>query len=112
MVFLRLDLFKSLMEKDINYYDVNKSGELVSRLTSDIGVVQSAASDNLSVFLRSIIQLVGSIVFLWLISWPLTLCIVITTPIISIILLLIVKVLKRLKKEYQDKLAIANSLAT
>lgn len=98
MMLLRLDLFKNLMEKDINYYDVHKSGELVSRLTSDIGVVENAASDNISMFLRSIIQLIGSVAFLWFISWPLTLCIVIATPIISILLLLIVRVAKRLKK--------------
>ena len=98
MMLLRLDLFQNLMEKDINYYDVNKSGELVSRLTSDIGVVENAASDNISMFLRSIIQLVGSIAFLWVISWPLTLCIVIATPLISIFILLIVRVAKRLKK--------------
>lgn len=112
MILLRLDLFKNLIEKDINYYDINKSGELVSRLTSDIGVVQNAASDNLSMFLRNVIQLFGSLAFLWVISWPLTVCILIATPLISIILLLIVRVLKRLKKEYQDKLAKANSLAT
>ena len=112
MMLLRLDLFQNLMEKDINYYDVHKSGELVSRLTSDIGVVENAASDNISMFLRSIIQLIGSVAFLWVISWPLTLCIVIATPIISILILLIVRIAKRLKKEYQDKLADANSLAT
>ena len=81
-------------------------------MTSDIGVVQNAASDNISNFLRSLIQLIGSMVFLWIISWPLTLAILIATPIISVLLLLIVRVMKRLKKEYQDKLAGANSLAT
>jgi subfamily B ATP-binding cassette protein MsbA len=84
---MRTELFDKLIHKDINYYDVNKSGELISRLTSDIGVVQSAASDNVSIFLRNLVQFVGSLVFLWFISWKLTLFMLIATPIFSIFIL-------------------------
>jgi ATP-binding cassette subfamily B protein len=109
---LRTDLFSKLVAKDINYYDVNKSGELISRLTSDIGVVQSAASDNISMLLRSLVQFVGSLIFLWFISWKLTLFMLIATPVFSVFILLFIKSMKKYKKIYQDNLAKANSLAS
>jgi ATP-binding cassette subfamily B (MDR/TAP) protein 9 len=61
--------------------------------------------------LRSLVQFVGSLGFLWYISWKLTLFILIATPIFSIFILAFIKVLKKYKKLYQDSLALANSLA-
>lgn len=105
-------MFQKLVQKDISYYDKNKTGELISRLTSDVSQVESAASDNLSILLRNIIQFLGSLIFLFLISWQLTTFIIIATPIISFAVIAIVKISKKLKKEYQNNLAFANSLAT
>ena len=36
---LRIELFEKLVQKDISYYDKNKTGELISRLTSDVSQV-------------------------------------------------------------------------
>lgn len=108
---MRKDLFTKLVGKDISYYDQNKTGELISRLTSDITVVQSAASDNLSMLIRNLLQFLGSLVFLFIISWKLTTLIIILTPIISFAMLFIIKIMKKYSKEYQNNLAFANSLA-
>lgn len=105
-------MFQKLVQKDIAYYDKNKTGELISRLTSDVSQVESAASDNLSILLRNIIQFLGSLIFLFLISWELTTFIIVATPVISFAVIAIVKISKKLKKEYQNNLAFANSLAT
>lgn len=108
---LRQELFSKLVEKDIAYYDKNKTGELISRLTSDVTVVESAASDNLSMLLRNLLQFFGSLFFLFLISWKLTVLIIILTPIISFSILFIIRILKKYQKEYQNNLAFANALA-
>lgn len=86
------------MKKDISYYDKNKTGELISRLTSDVSTVEGAASDNVSILLRNLIQFFGSLVFLYVISWQLTTFIIIVTPIISFAIIAIIKISKRLKK--------------
>ena len=104
-------MFRKLVDKDVTYYDKNKTGELISRLTSDISIVESAASDNISMLLRNLIQFAGSLIFLYIISWKLTTLIIVLTPIISCAMLFIFRVLKKLKKEYQNNLAFANSLA-
>ena len=108
---IRAQLFEALVEKDINYYDTNKTGELISRLTSDVTIVESAASDNISILLRNLVQFFGSLVFLFVISWQLTTLIIVLTPIISFVILFVIRILKKLKKEYQNNLAFANSLA-
>ncbi|XP_051912531.1 ABC transporter B family member 1-like [Hippocampus zosterae] len=112
MLDLRKELFAALVQKDIHFYDVNKSGDLTSRLASDISVVQSAASDNLSILARNLLQFMGSLVLLWLISWKMTVLILCMAPIISGCFIYLGKKLKEAKKKYQDKLAHANSLAT
>jgi ABC-type multidrug transport system fused ATPase/permease subunit len=86
------------VKKDISYYDKNKTGELISRLTSDVSTVEGAASDNISILLRNLIQFFGSLVFLYVISWQLTTFIIIVTPIISFAIIAIIRISKRLKK--------------
>ena len=108
---MRCELFKSLISKDISYYDKNKTGALISRLTSDIGVVESAATDNLTILIRNLLQFIGSLVFLFYISWKLTTFILVLVPFIAIIVIVIIKKLKKYRKEYQTSLAFANSLA-
>jgi ABC-type multidrug transport system fused ATPase/permease subunit len=91
-----------LLAKDISYYDQNKTGELLSRLGNDITTVYSVCSDNLSMLIRNFLQFLGSLALLWLISWKLTLFILILTPIISFVVLLIIKQMKKLQKQYSN----------
>jgi ABC-type multidrug transport system fused ATPase/permease subunit len=67
-------------------------------LTSDVSTLESAASDNLSILIRNLIQFLGSLIFLFLISWKLTTFIIIATPIISFAMIAIIKITKKLKK--------------
>lgn len=73
--------------------------------------MESAASDNISILLRNLIQFLGSLVFLYVISWQLTTFIIVVTPLITVAVFAIIKTMKKLKKEYQNNLAFANSLA-
>ena len=109
---MRQELFDKIIEKDVSYYDKTKTGELLSRLGNDIATVYSVCSDNLSMIVRNFLQFLGSLLFLWVISWKLTLFIIVITPIISFGLLFLFKVIKKYQKEYSNSLAFATSLAT
>lgn len=52
---IRNELFEKLLEKDVEFYDQNRSGELVSRITSDVSLIQSAASDTISMLIRNLV---------------------------------------------------------
>ena len=49
---LRKDFYSSVLNKDTAFFDEKRTGELVSRLNSDIQVVQDTLSTNVSMFVR------------------------------------------------------------
>jgi len=52
---LRKDYYVSIMTKDIAFFDERRTGELISRLNSDIQVVQDSLSTNFSMFARAVL---------------------------------------------------------
>ena len=70
---MRLELFRSLLDKDIEFYDINKSGDLLSRLTGDIEKVQNSSTHDITLFLRRVLEIAGSLFFVIYISPKLTL---------------------------------------
>lgn len=70
---LRNTLFAVMTFQDISFFDKNRTGELTNRLASDTQVIQNAATVNVSMFLRYVVQALGAFVILFLVSWKLTL---------------------------------------
>jgi ATP-binding cassette, subfamily B, bacterial len=70
---LRYDLLLHLLNKDIAFYDLNKTGDLLSRLANDVTVVQNGLGTNISMFVRAMVTIISSIAVLCYISWELTL---------------------------------------
>jgi ATP-binding cassette subfamily B (MDR/TAP) protein 9 len=54
---LRNTLFAAILKQDIEFFDQTKTGEITSRLSSDITTVGEAVSINLNIFLRSVVQI-------------------------------------------------------
>ncbi len=54
---LRNTLFAAILKQDIEFFDQTKTGEITSRLSSDITTVGEAVSVNLNIFLRSAVQI-------------------------------------------------------
>lgn len=69
---LRKDYFEKIVRKDIQFFDEKRTGDLVSRLNSDVQVVQDTLSSNASMFLRSFLFIVASLVIMCFISLKLT----------------------------------------
>ncbi len=79
---LRERLFASLLRQEIRFYDDQRSADLITRLTSDCQLVQSAVSVNISVFLRYMIQVTGGLCLMAFISLKLTALIAVGIPLI------------------------------
>ena len=69
---LKYDLFFYIVNKDVAFFDENKTGDLLSRLASDTTVIQDSLGTNISMGLRTLIAIVATIVILLLISSKLT----------------------------------------
>ncbi|XP_072000196.1 ABC-type oligopeptide transporter ABCB9 [Engystomops pustulosus] len=104
-------LFRSLVSQEIAFFDENHTGDIISRLTSDTTIVSDVVSENVNVFLRSTVKAVGVIVFMFSLSWQLSLLTFLGFPIIMLVSRVYGKYYKKLAKEVQTALARANSTA-
>jgi ABC-type multidrug transport system fused ATPase/permease subunit len=109
---LRTDLFKQIVGQDIAFFDTNKTGELMNRLSSDTAAIQNCLSVNISMGLRAIAEVIVSIVLLFIVSWHLTLVMMAVVPLLMLIVVIYGRFTKRLTKDYQDALALAADSGT
>ena len=108
---LRQDLFEAIIEKDIEFFDSQKSGELLSRLGSDTTVAQNATADNVSIFTRNILTFVGSLGILFTLSWKLSVVLLCTVPPLVGSIAIFAFFNQRIQKQYQDAIAATNNVA-
>ena len=65
---IRSAVYERVIRMDPTFFEVTKTGEVLSRLTTDTTLVQSIAGVSLSIALRSTINMIGGIVMLTLTS--------------------------------------------
>ena len=108
---LRYDLFHKIANLPMSFFDNRKTGELMSRLSSDCTVLQKAVSVNLSMLVRNLAAALGAIFLMLLTSAELTLFLLFILPPIAIGAAKIGKKVKRLSRESQNALAEASEVA-
>ncbi|MBN3318008.1 ABCB8 protein, partial [Atractosteus spatula] len=108
---MRKTLFLSLLRQDVAFFDANKTGQLVNRLTSDIQEFKSSFKLVISQGLRSITQTAGCFVSLYLISPKLTGLTVVVMPCLVGAGALIGSFLRRLSRKAQEQVARATGVA-
>jgi ABC-type multidrug transport system fused ATPase/permease subunit len=109
---LRQKLFKSVLQKEISFFDRQRSSDLASRINSDAALIQDAVSVKLSVIVRYGIQVICGIVLMLAMSWKLTLAIVFSVGAIVSVSLFFVRFLKQASRGYQTELARLTSFAS
>ena len=108
---IRTRLMDALLCQDIGFFDTTKSGDLSSRLCNDTTLVGDQVTLNINVFLRSFVQAVGVLIFMFLVSWQLTLLVFVSVPLITLSSKIYGKFMKRLTKLMQKRLADGNSIS-
>ncbi len=108
---LRSDIYQRVIRMDPTFFEVTRTGEVLSRLTTDTTLVQSIAGVNLSITLRSSIQLVGALVLLVATSPSLAGMILLLIPFVIVPLIVVGRKLRTLSRQAQDKVADTSGLA-
>jgi len=108
---LRINLMEALLKQDIGFFDVTKTGDITSRLCSDTTLVGDQVSLNVNVFLRSTVQAIGVLLFMFMISWQLTLLAFVSVPAITLMSTVYGNFIRKLTKLMQKKLADGNSVS-
>jgi ATP-binding cassette subfamily B protein len=108
---LREAVYGRVIRMDPAFFEVTRTGEVLSRLTADTTLVQSIAGVNLSITLRSAISLAGSLVMLAITSLRLTALIVLLMPLLILPLVILGRRVRRLSRDSQDRIADTSGLA-
>uniref|UniRef100_A0A5F4WAC8 Mitochondrial potassium channel ATP-binding subunit n=1 Tax=Callithrix jacchus TaxID=9483 RepID=A0A5F4WAC8_CALJA len=108
---MRRALFSSLLRQDIAFFDANKTGQLVSRLTTDVQEFKSSFKLVISQGLRSCTQVAGCLVSLSMLSPRLTLLLMVATPALMGVGSLMGSGLRKLSRQCQEQVARAMGVA-
>ena len=108
---LRSAVYHRVIRMDPAFFEVTKTGEVLSRLTTDTTLIQSLSGIGLSILLRSTVSFLGSLVLLLMTSLKLGLIIFALIPTVLAPMLLFGRRVRRLSRDSQDRVADTSGLA-
>ncbi len=108
---LRERLYAHLIGLDAAFHDRTRSGELVSRLTADAELLRSVVGSSMSVALRSMITVLGSLLMLFVTAPKLAAWALIGIPLAVLPIVLGGRRLQKISRASQDRIADANTQA-
>ena len=85
---IRQDLFRHLQTLGFDYYDRNRTGQLMSRLTTDLFEITELAHHGPEDFLTSVLTVIGAFIIMFSVQWKLALVVALMFPIcLSVVIL-------------------------
>lgn len=88
---IRKDLFVKMQKLPLKYFDTNSSGDIMSRLTNDVDNISTTLSQSITEFIAGIINIIGMLIAMLLLSPLLTLVGLISTPIMFLVTKFVMK---------------------
>ncbi|CAN5253203.1 ABC transporter ATP-binding protein [soil metagenome] len=107
---LRDDLFERIERLSFSYYDRVQTGQLVTRLTSDVEQIRSFAGSGVVQLANAVVMLIGTTVLLLYLDWQLALVALAIVPIIALLLVRFVGRIRPLFREVQQTLGKLNTV--
>jgi ATP-binding cassette subfamily B protein len=105
---LRAALYTRIIWLPFSFFDKRRVGELMSRITADVGTLSDMFSFTLAELLRQALTLVFGTAIIFYLTPRLTIFMLLTFPVLVILALVFGKYIRKLSKQTQDKLAAAN----
>lgn len=109
---LREKLWGHLLQMPVGYYDDHKSGESSSRLVNDTTVIKDLVATQFPNFITGGIQLVGSMIILFVMDWKMAAMMFLAVPIMALIMVPIGRVMSRLGRQLKSATADFNAEAS
>lgn len=108
MADIRKALYKKYLSLPLSFYDKHRSGELMSRITADVALLQDTFSITLAEFFRQMITLIVGLGILFFKTPKLTFFMLAVMPVLVIGAIIFGKFIRKLSKKTQDQLADSN----
>ena len=101
---MRNDLFNKIMGMNAGYFSDQRKGDLMSRITQDVMVVQYCITNTLQVAFRDPLLIIGYVIYMLLVSWQLSLFAILFLPVVALIIGRIVKKLRHPALKGQERM--------
>ncbi|WP_241558995.1 ABC transporter ATP-binding protein [Oceanobacillus halophilus] len=102
---LREMMWFKLIRLPVSYFDKHASGESVSRVVNDTGIVKDLISQHFPQFITGFITIIGAIVILLIMDWKMTLFMLIAVPVTLVIMMPLGARMAKISKGMQDETA-------
>ena len=107
---VRLKVFNHLSSLPFSFFASRRTGELISRVTSDVSVLQTATTGSVTELLRLGLMLIGGITIIAISNPRLTLVMLAIVPVLVLSAQYYGRYVRRMSRKVQDQLAEANSV--
>ncbi|ELQ2334252.1 lipid A ABC transporter ATP-binding protein/permease MsbA [Vibrio vulnificus] len=108
---VRRMVFNHYMQMPVSYFDKEKSGSLLSRITYDSEQVSSATSQALVSIVREGTSIIGLLVLMFYNSWQLSLVLILVAPVVAWAIGFVSKRFRKISKNMQTTMGIVTSSA-
>lgn len=106
---MRQDLFDKYMSLSYSYYDRNNTGEMMSRLVSDLFDISELAHHGPENLLLCSLKIIGSFVLLLLINVPMTLCLLAVTLVLVVFTIVRQTKMQKIFTDNRERIAEVNA---
>ena len=106
---IRKDLFGHLQELSFEYYDKNRTGQLMSRLTSDLFEITELAHHGPEDLITSVITVIGAMIIMFNVQWKLALVVCLMFPICLSVVILRRRKMSKVSKMVKQRTAGINA---
>ena len=101
---MRNEMFERTMSMNVGYFSDQRKGDIMSKITSDVMVVQFCITNTLQVMFREPFLIIGYVVMMVNISWQLTVFSILYLPVVALIIGSIVKRLRHPAQQGQERM--------
>ena len=106
---IRRDLFRHMQEMSFDFYDQNRTGHLMSRLTTDLFELTELAHHGPEDLFTSVITIIGALVVMASIRWELALVVGLTIPVFLVVVMAMRRGMSKASKERKQKVGHINT---
>ena len=109
---LRLAVYTHITKLSPSFFEVTKTGEVLSRLTADTTLIKTVIGSSASIALRNIFMFIGAAIMLSITSLSLSSLAVLILPMIIVPMILFGRMVRRLSRASQDRIADTSAMAS
>jgi subfamily B ATP-binding cassette protein MsbA len=107
---LRVQAYTRLQALSLSFFNSRRTGEITSRITNDVTLLQASVTSNVATLLQNIVQFIGAIALMLTVSWQLSSLALLLVPAVTVLGMVFGRMLRRISTQVQDRLAESSSV--